>query len=99
MGKDVKCIEVELNESGDPTVCVTKKLEDFEILKIDTIRCHDCPSFYEGLDEYISEHRKEWDLKANESVGFYKDKEPAGYNIHGPTFKYVTLYRIRDKLD
>lgn len=97
MGKTRKLEEITLYKDDNYVVHITKKLRNFEILKVGKIGCYDFPSFYEGIGNYISRHEKEWGLKNNETLGFLI-KSRDGYNYSGRTFKTVVFYRIKDRL-
>ena len=97
MNKNINLEEIMLDDDKNPIVYVEKKLKKFEILEVGKICCYDYPSLCKSLEYYISKHKKEWDLKDNETVG-YLIKGRKGYNYVSPTFKTVVFYKIKDKL-
>ncbi len=97
MAKNINLEEITLDEHKNPVIYVAKKLKDFEILEVSKICCYDYPSLCKSLEYYVSKHKKEWDLKNNETVGFLM-KSHKGYNLVSPTFKKIVFYKIKDKL-
>ena len=97
MKKNINLEEITLDSKGNAIVHIKKILKNFEVLNEAKIRCYDFPSFYNGIDRYISRHEKEWNLKNNETLGFFK-KGRDGYNYSGYTYKTVVFYKIRDRL-
>lgn len=97
MNKDINLEEITLDKDDNLIVHIKKKLKDFEILEVGKIGCYDYPSFYEGINKYISKHEKEWSLKNNETLGFWI-KSRDGYNPSVRTFRTVVFYRIKDRL-
>jgi len=94
---DLNLEKITLDDDDNPIVWISKKLKNYEILKVGKIRCYDYPSLYEGIGKYIGRHTEEWGLKEDETVG-YLIKGREGYNYTGYTYKTVVFYKIRDKL-
>jgi len=93
-------IEVHLDDKKRPNVSLEKRLKDFEILKIATIKCLDYPSLWEGIRAYVSRHFSKVGAQNIRNIGVLvtgRDGYNAEYNRSGRSFKSVVFYKINDK--